>query len=480
MSLICYQVFIRSFADSNGDGIGDIKGIVSKLDYISESGFDSIWLTPIYPSPSYHKYDITDYYAIDPEYGTMEDLHLLIREAHKKNIKVILDLVLNHCSSQHTWFINAVSDKKSKYRDWFVWKRAEKITTYFDQWHSSPLKGDKEFYFGHFWKGMPDLNYDNAFVREEAVRIAKFWIDQGVDGFRLDAAKHIFPNEREEENHRWWREFRSEIEKHKPNFYLVGEVADKCEVIGPYLDYALNCCFNFELAENITLSVDECRHLHLAPWLVSIYEYYAKDDVRFSDAVFLSNHDQDRIASRFKNNIRKIKMAANIIFTLPGDLYIYYGEELGMTGQKPDEYIREPFLWDLHDSALTKWIAPKYSTHTSVAPLSAQKTDSMSIYQHYKKLLDFRKSMLSNISYKMDDAEYGPEILAYKIYDEGFSYLVLHNLSPRNKILSPEMTDDSVIYFLNKNVMPFSKKIKIPGFQSVMIQTPVKMDTFSA
>ena len=472
--MICYQIFVRSFADSNGDGIGDIKGITSKLDYLSELDIDSIWLTPIYPSPSYHKYDITDYCAIDPEYGTLDHLHELIEKAHAKNIKIILDLVLNHCSWQHPWFLAAISSNKNKYRDWFVWDIQKNITTYIDQWYSSPLIDDKEFYFAHFWRGMPDLNYDNTEVRTEVIRIAKFWIDQGVDGFRLDAAKHIFPNEREQENHRWWREFRSELEKIKPGIYLVGEVADKCKVIAPYLDYALNCCFNFELAENIIQSVNEYKHLHLAPWLVSVYENYAEDDVRFNDAIFISNHDQDRFASRFMNNIRKIKMAVSILFTLPGDLYIYYGEELGMLGEKPDEYIREPFLWDANDPLMTNWIEPKYSTRLTISSLSDQKKETSSVFNHYKKLLDFRKSMLNNISYKIDDAEYGSEILAYKIYDKGFSYLLLHNLSRHNMILSPEMNELSVIYLLNKNAMPFNRKIKIPAFESVMIQTPLK------
>ena len=471
--MICYQIFIRSFADSNNDGIGDLNGITSRLDYLVELGVDSIWLTPISPSPSYHKYDVTDYYAIEPEYGTMEDFHELIKQAHAKNIKVIIDLVLNHCSSQHSMFVDAIGNTNSKYRNWFVWDDKDNITTYIDQWHPSPLAIDNQYYFAHFWEGMPDLNYDNQEVRDESIRIAQFWIAQGVDGFRLDAAKHIFPLEREPENHRWWREFRSSIGKDKSEFYIVGEVADKCEIISPYLDYALNCCFNFELAENIIESVNESRHLHLAPWLVFTYHCYATDDPHFNDALFLSNHDQDRVASRFKNDIRKIKMAANILFTLPGDIYIYYGEEIGMLGEKPDEQIREPFLWDVYDQALTRWMVPNYSTHTTVQPLSFQKRDTQSIYSHYKKLIELRKSMLGNISYSMEDAEYGSEILAYKLFDENNEYLLLHNLSPRNVLPKVEIADNAIIYFLNKAVMHASKTFKIAGFQSVIIKTPL-------
>ena len=473
--MICYQIFIRSFADSNNDGIGDLNGITSRLDYLVELGIDSIWLTPISPSPTYHKYDVTDYYAVEPEYGTMADFQELIKQAHARNIKVIIDLVLNHCSEQHPWFVDAISDVNSKYRNWFVWDEKENITTYLDQWHPSPLNDDDQYYFAHFWKGMPDLNYDNQAVRDQAIDIAKFWITQGIDGFRLDAAKHIFPLESEHENHRWWREFRMAVGKDKSAFYIVGEVADKCEIIAPYLDYALNCCFNFELAENIIVSVNESKHLHLAPWLVFTYQCYATDDPKFSDALFLSNHDQDRVASRLKNNIRKIKMAANILFTLPGDIYIYYGEELGMLGMKPDEHIREPFLWDVYDNALTKWIVPKHSTHTSVSPLSFQKREKQSIYLHYKKLIDFRKTMFNKISYKIADAEYGCEILAYKLFDETTEYLLLHNLSPRTVTPKVEVDADSVIYFLNKNVMHNSKTFNIPGFHSVIIKTPLSI-----
>ena len=470
--MICYLLFIPSFADSNGDGIGDLPGIISRLDYLRDLGVDSIWLTPIHPSPSYHKYDTTDYYSVAPEYGTLEDLHRLVKEAHQRNIKVLLDLVLNHCSWQHPFFLNAASSMNSKYRNWFVWEEPANITTYQEQWHLSPLLNDNQYYFGHFWKGMPDFNYDNQEVRNEAIRIALYWIDQGIDGFRLDAAKHIFPNEREPENHRWWREFRSAIEKVKPGFYLVGEVADKCEIISPYLDYALNCCFNFELAENIIESVNESKHLHLAPWLVAIYQIYARDDVRFRDAIFLSNHDQDRVASRFHNDIRKIKMAANILFTLPGDVYIYYGEELGMNGEKPDENIREPFLWDANDKTLTKFINPIHSSLATIPSLSSQLNDTQSVYHHYHKLIEFRTTLLKDISYVMKDAEYGPEILAYSLFDDFFEYILLHNLSPRMVMPTMTISNNAIIYLLNKNVMHMNKKIVLAGFESILIKEP--------
>lgn len=209
-----YEVFVLSFADGNGDGKGDFKGLTAKLDYLQDLGVNGVWLMPIMNSPSYHKYDVTDYKSIHPDYGTVDDFKNFVTEAHARNIKVIVDLILNHSGSDHPWFQSAMKDKTSPYRKYYVWAKKDSIraqiskkATSFDsdnitQWHA--VNGDtlSEHYYGFFYGGMPDLNFDNPKVKEEFIDIGKFWLNEmKVDGFRLDAAKHIFPTDRAADNH---------------------------------------------------------------------------------------------------------------------------------------------------------------------------------------------------------------------------------------------------------------------------------------
>jgi len=182
---VCYEVFVRSFYDSNGDGIGDLRGLTQKLDYIKGLGADCIWLMPVAESPSYHGYDVTNYYKVEPDYGTNDDFKALMAEAHQRGIKVLVDLVLNHASSEHPYFQEALRDTLSPHRNWFLWSK-----TGGNGWHKSPVRD--EFYYGLFWSGMPDLNFEHPAVMNEAKYVAKYWLDSlGVDGFRLDAIRHL-------------------------------------------------------------------------------------------------------------------------------------------------------------------------------------------------------------------------------------------------------------------------------------------------
>jgi len=202
---ITYEIFVQSFADSNGDGIGDIKGMISKLDYLQELGVEGIWLMPMNPSPSYHKYDVSDYYDIHPDYGTLADFKNFVMEAHKRNIKVVMDMVLNHSSNQNPWFKEALKDEHIKYWDYYVWthKNDPKVqpatVTSADgtqrrvrsNW--SAAENSDYLYFSHFGRNMPDLNFDNPKLQQEIFKVGKFWLSEaGVDGFRLDAARHVF------------------------------------------------------------------------------------------------------------------------------------------------------------------------------------------------------------------------------------------------------------------------------------------------
>ncbi len=193
---VSYEIFVQSFNDSNGDSIGDFNGVIQKLDYVKELGANAIWFMPIMPSPTYHKYDVTDYKAVHPDYGTMEDFKKLIEEAHKRDIKIVIDLIINHTSNQHPWFLESKSGRENPFRDYYVWAQKDTVAAFLDkkvitldsdnirQWHD-PGTG-KDFYYGFFWGGMPDLNFDNQKLREEIYDIGRFWLEEvGVDGFHF-------------------------------------------------------------------------------------------------------------------------------------------------------------------------------------------------------------------------------------------------------------------------------------------------------
>lgn len=442
---ICYEIFVRSFCDSNGDGIGDLNGIRSKLPYLQELGVEAIWLTPIQPSPSYHKYDVVDYYGIEPEYGTLDDFKNLLTEAHARGIKVILDLVINHTSARHPWFIESAKGKTSPYRNYYNWKSPEEIEALGiatreatpDTWERKPWHsavGNTEKYYGLFWKGMPDLNCDHPPVRQAIYEIGKYWVEMGVDGFRLDAARHIYPEWEEYKNYEFWVEFRTEMQKVNPQVYLVGEVWNAADKIAPYFR-GLTANFNFDLSLALQkITTEERDTVHLITTLAKNRQVFAQINPRFIDAIMLTNHDQTRIGSVLHGKLTHLKVAANLLFTLPGQPYVYYGEELGMLGQKPDEFIREPFLWGYRqqDRERARWMKPKYSKSLTVTPLVGQQNDPNSLYNHYKRLIHFRKSnaVISSFYGQIEPLpNRNPRLVAFKRGLAEQEVWVLHNLS---------------------------------------------------
>lgn len=481
---ITYEIFVQSFADSNGDGIGDIPGMTSKLDYLEQLGVEAVWLMPINPSESYHKYDVMDYKEIHPDYGTMEDFKLFVNEAHKRGIQVMIDLVVNHTSAKHPWFLEAIKGPENPYRDYYVWGDIEEIAdqiekkeTHLDsdnitQWHA--VKGNKEepHYYGFFWGGMPDLNFDNPNVREEIFAIGKYWLKEvNVDGFRLDAAKHIYPDDRPEDNHQWWIEFREKMEEVNPNVHLVGEVWADAETVAPYLA-GLNSTFNFDLGRKIIEVVNSGNHQDLVKTHKQIQDFYKNVTPDFIDATFLTNHDQNRIFSEVEDNVTKAKLAASILMTLPGAPYIYYGEELGMRGKKPDEEIREPFLWDTKALENTAWRTAKYNTLSTLKPLATQKNDALSVYHHYKRVIQLRRSsdvlslgVLTNC--KLEDTS----VLSFIRERNGTKMLVLHNLNGKKVTLTRnrEIEPFNEVYFTSDEGLKMNtKQLVLPAFSTVV------------
>jgi alpha-amylase len=439
---VSYAVFVQSFYDSNGDGVGDLKGLTSKIDYFKELGVEVIRLLPVHPSPSYHKYDIVDFYDIDPDYGNIEDFKTFVETAHQNGIKVMMDLVVNHTSNQHPWFTQAKSDKGSYFRDFYIWSTLEAIeadeqakaafgeTEYRKLWQ--PIKGDNEYYFELFPMGMPDLNYESPKVRKEVINIAKFWLQEiGVDGFRLDAAKHIYPISHEK-NYEWWNEFRKELEKVNPEVLLVGEVWDETLVVAPYLA-SIHSVFNFDLGLEIIKAVKEENGIRIADRLVDIRDMYASFNQNYVDGIFTTNHDQERLMSQLNGNMDHARMAAALLLTFPGAPHIYYGEELGMIGKAPDHNFRSSFLWDEadFDKGQTRWIAHPYIKGQALPqPLKIQKKDKKSLFHHYKKLIHLRNKSYGLTYGDFVPANFGNESLCafYRIHEKE-NLLVLHNLS---------------------------------------------------
>lgn len=388
---VFYEVFVRAFNDSNGDGVGDLKGLTEKLDYLKDMGIEGLWLMPINKSPSYHGYDVIDYYSINEDYGTMEDFKNLLEEAHKRGIMVIMDMVINHTSSQNPWFVEASSKEDSKYRDWYLWTKDESKAM-----ESSPMgaanpwvrnNGKDEYYYALFWSGMPDLNFDNAEVKDEMKKIAKYYLDMGVDGFRVDAAKWIYNDT--ESNLKWWKEYNDYVKSINSKAVLVGEVWDNIFAMSPY-QKVLDSFFDFSSGEEIIKSVKDSSFDTLASNLKDNYELLTEENKEFVSAPFLTNHDQNRVMSLLMDE-QKLKEAAAIYLTLPGTPYVYYGEEIAMTGEKPDERIREPFIWDSKDeSKNTKWIDS--TNDKEKAAYDIQKGNKESIYNFYKDIINIRKN----------------------------------------------------------------------------------------
>jgi glycosidase len=484
-----YEVFVLSFADGNGDGKGDLKGLTSKLDYLHDLGVNGIWMMPIMQSPSYHKYDITNYRSIDPAYGTFDDFKKLVREAHKRDIKIILDLVINHTSVDHPWFQSAVKGKDSPYYDYYVWAEKDSIrkqlnekkvlfdTDNLSQWHAVNNDTAREQYYGFFSDVMPDLNFANERLKEDITEIGRFWLqDMKVDGFRLDAARYIYPEDKAADSHAYWIEFRDKMREIKPDVYLVGEVWADYKSAAPYVK-GLPAVFNFDMCFAITKAINSGKDsIGLVNKYKAINDYYKSLNPDYVDATFLRNHDQARILSELDNDKNKARLAASILLTLPGTPYIYYGEEIGMIGQKPDEYCREPFIWDVHenDPLQTTWETPRFSTDQTVVPLHKQKDDKNSIYEFYKQYIHYRNSSeaLTYGSIERVNIQMKQVICFTRKYDED-ELLILHNLSLGDVVVSLKDIDtkfDAIDYTTTGTAKLHDGQLTLPAYSTVILK----------
>lgn len=432
---IFYEIFVRSFNDSDGDGVGDFNGITQKLDYLKELGITAVWLMPIFPSPSYHGYDVTDYYAVNPQYGTMDDFKNLVTEAHKRDIRVIIDLVINHTSDKNPWFKEAKKDKNSPYRAWYIWSDTDLgYEGPWGQrvWHSST----NGFYYGIFEPFMPDLNYNNPAVTEEMNMIVSFWLtDVDVDGFRLDAAKHLIEDGSKQENtkatHLWFQnEFYPAYKAVNPEAMTVGELfGDGLNTIATYIkNDQFDLAFNFQLANSFIAASNTGKVGSLANTLTVSDK--AIPDHQY--ATFLTNHDQNRIMSQLSGDVDKAKLAAFLLLTSPGTPFIYYGEEIGMEGKKPDENIRLPMQWTANENAGFStgrpWRAP--ASDYAYVNVDAQTGAPDSLLEHYRALLELRNKYSTMQTGDLIPLKSNkPAVYSALRVDENGTFLILANLS---------------------------------------------------
>lgn len=350
--LVFYEIFVRSFYDSDGDGVGDINGIIEKLDYLNDGdpnttddlGVTGIWLMPISVSPSYHGYDVIDYFQVDPEYGTNDDFKRLMEEAHARDIRIIVDLVMNHTSTQHPWFIDS-QDPASERRDWYLWEE-ERPTWRGPEgqvvWHT----GSDGFYYGVFWSGMPDLNYENPEVTDAMFEATQFWLEEmNVDGFRLDAIKHMIEEGEGQQNtgstHEWLQGFYDFYKEVEPDALTVGEAWTSTNQVLDYTGDEVDIAFQFDLA----LDIINTAGSGLAPVFTKTQQEVVRVFPPNQYATFITNHDQNRVMSQLRGDEGKARVTAAILLTGTGVPFIYYGEEIGQSGIKPDEDIRLPMQW---------------------------------------------------------------------------------------------------------------------------------------
>ena len=392
-----YEIFVYSFYDSDGDGIGDLNGVIEKLDYVQDMGFNGIWLMPIMPSTTYHKYDVTDYYAIDTEYGNMEDFEKLVEECHKRGIRLIIDFVMNHSSSKHPWFVEACEYLKTlpadaqidtslcPYVDYYHFTKEQKDSTFYQ------VAGTDWYYEGSFWSEMPDLNWESGVLEKEFEDIAAFWIDKGIDGFRMDAVMHISETDKKL-NIDVMNWFYSYCQSLNPEFYMVSEVWANLATITDYYASETPSMFNFDGADTEGKLIKTARGNYKAEKFVNSMLTYQNDFGEvyggYIDAPFIGNHDMGRVSNSLNKNENDMKMAAGLLMTMNGSPFVYYGEEIGMASSgKKDENKRLPMIWSNKDlTGMTK--GPKDADAGITSAFEAvdeQLTDETSILNYYKR-----------------------------------------------------------------------------------------------
>ncbi|MDD6201247.1 MAG: alpha-amylase family glycosyl hydrolase [Firmicutes bacterium] len=443
-----YHIFVHSFCDANGDGIGDLRGILSRLDYLEALGIEGLWLSPIHPSASYHKYDILDFYAVDPAFGTMADLEELVAQCHRRGIRVILDLIQNCSSRNHPAFRKALADPDAPERRWYWFDDTPDAAEFdrkslwnnFPSWHTAE-NGTR--YIGIYSKEMPDFNFHDPGIRRECKNVARFWLEKGIDGFRLDSAMHLFSSSEVDSgvsyhglNIEWWVEFREFCRSIRPDCYLIGEVWTEPGERALYYR-GLDSTFHFYLGNAIEAVIKGS----LSPTVFSRQLESACRCARlvsetYLDAPFLSNHDMCRFAETTGFDRQDLKLSAAIYLTLEGIPFVYYGEELGMAPLPedqcpqfpPEDYLarsRTAFPWTEGRCAF------RFPKGCRCDGPEIQERDPDSLLMFYRRLIHLRRACEALRYGRWQSGECGPSLLRYRMAWGEKAAEICHNLSPQ-------------------------------------------------
>lgn len=444
-----YEVFLRSYYDSDHDGIGDLKGLQTKLDEIRDMGFTEIWLMPICPSDTYHKYDVKDYMAIDPQYGTMEDYDSLVKACHERGIRVITDLVLNHTAFGHEWFQNAWAYLKELPEDW---QPSTDYCPYFDYYHFSrefqsgyeKLPDTNWYYEARFWDQMPDLNLDSEQVRNEIVSIMKFWLEHGTDGFRLDAVTSYYTGD-PEKNTAFLKWLSEEGKKLNPDCYFVGEAWTNKDEIAVLYQSGIDSLFAFPFADAEGVIKKTAAGIigadDYVTSMISCEQAWQQANPAYVNAPFYTNHDMGRSAGYYAGDDgSRTKLAGALNILMNGNVFVYYGEEIGMKGAGRDENKRAPMYWS-KDAAEGMCDPPEGMDDIEMKfdPYDVQKDDPYSILNYYREALKIRNAfpVIARGETVAVDAVMEEEIAAFIRHHEQYDdVMIIINTSENEETVS--------------------------------------------
>ena len=491
-----YQIWPRSFCDGNGDGIGDIKGIMSKLDYIKSLGVDAIWFSPLYKSPQEDMgYDIADYRDIAEEYGTLDEFKELLEAIHARGMKVIMDLVINHTSNQHKWFLESMKSKDNPYHDYYFWRDGKKggkkpPNNWLSTFSGPAWKYNEDlnqYYLHLFAEGQPDLNMDNPKVREEIKDIMRFWLGMGCDGFRVDMAGSLVKNDEDGKgNISLWQNVRSFLDAEYPEAVLVSEWGepDKSLLGGFHMDFLLHFgpshypeLFRTDKPYFSAKAVGD-----ISEFVNKYKESYAKTDGKGLICIPSGNHDMSRMALTLDET--EMKLAFAFLLSMPGAPFIYYGDEIGMRYVKGLTSVeggygrtgsRSPMQWDsgvnagFGNSAPDKLYIP-LDPDPNRPTVEKSMSDENSLYHEVKKLISLRKAHPALESRGKIDfiyAEKNAYPLAYTREADGEKILAVINPSARPAEFECGLIAKEVLYSFGGKAEADGKKIRIPAQSAV-------------
>ena len=399
---VFYVMLVRSFYDANGDGNGDLQGLIDKLDYLNDGdpgtdmdlGVNALWLLPVVESPTYHGYAASDYYNIERDYGDNETFRRLVTAAHQRGIYVIVDLALNHTSDKHPWFQDASSGPDAALRNWYIWENnnpgwlgPDKRTVWYQSGGS--------YYYAFFGGALPDLNLRNEATTRQMLDVVDFWLrDMGVDGSRLDAIRHLVEEGQKQEStdstHQWLKRFYQFYKGVQRNAFAIGEVTGATAERLPYYNAEVDMCFEFDWANAAVSSLNSGNPAALRAKQSSLQALLPQGQY----GIFLGLQDSNRIISLLRSSEPKARLAATLLLTSPGVPFLWYGEEIGMRGNKPDVFIRRPMQWadqrGAGFSAGRPWM--DVDLNYDVVNVAEESADPNSLLSHYRRLTRLRLS----------------------------------------------------------------------------------------